>query len=117
MVEKKVSPGVEVVNSTKFECGLCGFETNNLNEHNEHLRLDVHPMTFGNYPCPRCKKQVTVVPDFIDKPSPDSGLPENNHDNLSKRFNMVKKRPSLASVRGNAGYCDDCKAIVRKELE
>ena len=117
MVEKKVAPAVEVVSSSGFECTQCEFKTQDLSKMLEHERGNQHVTAFGNYQCSRCKKVVTIVPDYIDKPAPDSGLPQDNTNAVHKKFLMVKKRPSLASTRGNVAFCDDCKAVVRKEVE
>lgn len=111
-----VGAGVEVVNSTAFECSQCGFKTQKQQEMFDHERDVLHTIASGNYPCGRCKKQVTIVPDYIDKPGKESGLPENNHDDLVKKFTMVTKKPSTASARGGSVYCEDCKKIIIKEI-
>jgi hypothetical protein len=117
MVEKKAAAGVEIVSSNYFECAEHDHKTKSLDAHLKHLREEPHIMQFGSYPCQRCGKTVTVVPDYIDAPAPDSGLPKDNTKQVHKDFNMVSKRPGLNTVRGGLGTCEDCKKAVLKELQ
>ena len=117
MAEKKVGMTPEVVSSNQFECAQCEFKTKDLNKLNQHLLEPQHQVAFGNYQCKLCKKIVTIVPDYIDDPAPESGLDKSDSEEIHKKLVMVTKRPSLARIQGGLGTCEDCKARLKKELE
>jgi hypothetical protein len=115
---KKVAT-TEMVGATGFECGAhdTPFKTDTFAKLQQHLRDSPHELSFGNYPCKICNKTVTIVPDYLDKPSPDSGLSENNSTALHGKYTMVAKRPDTAQVAGGLGVCDDCRKRLRDQLE
>ena len=104
MAEKKVGMSPEIVSSNQFECAQCDFKTKDLNKLNEHLLEPQHQVAFGNYPCKLCGKTVTIVPDYIDDPAPESGLDKSDAEELHKKFVMVTKRPSMARIQGGLRY-------------
>lgn len=99
-----------------FECGVHGHKTKDITKHLEHLNGPDHVMLQGNYPCPVCKRMVTIVPDYIDAPAPDSELPEDNTKNVHKKFLMVSKRPEQTDVNTKFAPCDDCRKELLKRL-
>jgi hypothetical protein len=115
---KSVSMAPEMVGATGFECSAHDppFKTDSIEKLNAHLREEPHEIAFGNYPCKMCGKIVTIVPDYLDKPSPGSGLPEDNTKILHEKNLMVKKRPETAQVAGGLGVCDDCRQRLRDQL-
>lgn len=123
MPEKKtVNVGAnEIVSASSsgpiFECAEHKIKTKNQDAYLNHLKEVKHQLTFGNYPCKMCGRIVTVVPDYIDDPSPDSGLPKDNTKFLHNKFTMIKKRPSVNRISGGLGTCDNCKSDLVKELE
>ena len=114
--EKKIAGVTEMVGATSFECSTHDIKFNKLEELQAHLKKEPHEIQAGNYPCKICGKTVTIVPDYLDKPSPGSGLPDNNTEKVHKEFLMVKKRPTSNQVTGGLGVCDTCKEELVKQL-
>jgi hypothetical protein len=114
--EKKVAGVTEIVGATSFECATHDVKFNNIQELQAHLKEETHEIGFGNYPCKICGKTVTIVPNYIDKPSPESGLPADNTEVIHKQFLMVSKRPTANQVAGGLGVCDNCKEELKKQL-